>query len=207
LGASNLIPARVDGAGDLSRLRASGLARPRPRRDLVHPAGGADLAGDCLGLRAVRIDAGGDVAPVRDQARDHRRRRAGDLALAKTAVKEWLLAAVGALVLVLYAAGFNEIVMLLGSGLLVMAARPGWRLQRPPRVLALVPMVGAPALPAVAGAAVDPVSPFLVFLKLGAVRYGGGSVLLAFLRGVFCRAPRAARRPAAALRGPRGSAR
>jgi chromate transporter len=106
-------------------------------------------------------------------------------ALAKTAVKGWLLAAVGALVLVLYAAGFNEIVLLLGSGLLVTAARHGWRLQRPPRVLALVPIVGAPALPAVAGAAVDPVSLFLVFLKIGAVLYGSGYVLLAFLRNDF----------------------
>ena len=38
-------------------------------------------------------------------------------ALARTAVKGWLYAAVGALVLVLYAAGFNEIVLLLGAGL------------------------------------------------------------------------------------------
>jgi chromate transporter len=106
-------------------------------------------------------------------------------ALAKTAVKGWRLAAVGALVLVLYAAGFNEIVLLLGGGLLVMAARHGGRLQRSPRVLALVPMVGAPALPAVAGTAVDPVSLFLVFLKIGAVLYGSGYVLLAFLRNDF----------------------
>ena len=69
----------LDRAGDLPRLCARGLARPRPGRVAVHPAGGADLAGDRLGLRAVRIDAGGDVAPVRDQARHHRGRAAGDL--------------------------------------------------------------------------------------------------------------------------------
>jgi len=106
-------------------------------------------------------------------------------ALARTAVKGYLLAAVGALVLVLYAAGFNEIVLLLGGGLLVMAARQGSHLRRPPRALALVPIVGAPMLPAVAGAAVDPVSLFLVFLKIGAVLYGSGYVLLAFLRNDF----------------------
>jgi chromate transporter len=105
-------------------------------------------------------------------------------ALARTAVKGYLLAAVGALVLVLYAAGFNEIVLLLGGGLLVMAARQGSRL-RQPRALALVPIVGAPALPAVAAGAVDPVSLFFVFLKIGAVLYGSGYVLLAFLRNDF----------------------
>src|SRR5207244_10310528 len=44
-------------------------------------------------------------------------------ALARTAVKGRLLAAIGALVLGLYAAGVNEIVLLLGAGVLVMAAR------------------------------------------------------------------------------------
>jgi chromate transporter len=104
-------------------------------------------------------------------------------ALARTAVKGWLYAAVGALVLVLYAAGFNEIVLLLGAGLVVMAVRAGRRLSRRPRALALLPMVGAPALPAAtAGVVVDPLSLFLVFLKIGAVLYGSGYVLLAFLR-------------------------
>ena len=106
-------------------------------------------------------------------------------ALVKTAVKGYLHAAVGALVLVLYAVGINEIVLLLGGGVLVMAARQGPGLRRPPRALALVPMVGAPALPGVAGGAVDPVSLFLVFLKIGAVLYGSGYVLLAFLRNDF----------------------
>jgi chromate transporter len=107
-------------------------------------------------------------------------------ALARTAVKGWLHLTIGALVLVLYAAGANEIVLLLGAGLLVVAARQGWRLRGRPRTLALVPLLGAPALPsAAAGAAVDPASLFLVFLKIGAVLYGSGYVLLAFLRNDF----------------------
>ena len=107
-------------------------------------------------------------------------------ALARTAVKGWLHLTIGALVLVLYAAGANEIVLLLGAGLLVVAARQGWRLRERPRTLALVPLLGAPALPsAAAGAAVDPASLFLVFLKIGAVLYGSGYVLLAFLRNDF----------------------
>jgi chromate transporter len=109
-------------------------------------------------------------------------------ALARTAVKGWLLAATGALVLALYAAGFNEIVLLLGAGVLVAAARSWGRRRRSARMLALapLPMLAAPALPAaVAASAVDPVSLFLVFLKIGAVLYGSGSVLLAFLRNDF----------------------
>ncbi|HEY7539198.1 MAG TPA: chromate efflux transporter [Methylomirabilota bacterium] len=109
-------------------------------------------------------------------------------ALARTAVKGWLLAATGALVLALYAAGFNEIVLLLGAGVLVAAARSWGRRRRSARMLALapLPMLAAPALPAaVAASAVDPVSLFLVFLKIGAVLYGSGYVLLAFLRNDF----------------------
>ena len=106
-------------------------------------------------------------------------------ALARTAVKGWLLAALGGLVLGLYAAGINEIVLLLGAGVLVMAARNAGRLRQRPRALVLVPMLGAPALSTAGAAAVDPVSLFLVFLKIGAVLYGSGYVLLAFLRNDF----------------------
>jgi chromate transporter len=106
-------------------------------------------------------------------------------ALARTAVKGWLLAAIGALVLGLYAVGINEIVLLLGAGVLVMAARHAGRLRQRPRALVLVPMLGAPALSTAGAAAVDPVSLFFVFLKIGAVLYGSGYVLLAFLRNDF----------------------
>lgn len=107
-------------------------------------------------------------------------------ALARTAVKGWLHVTTGALVLVLYAAGFNEIALLLGAGVIVTLARTGRSLARRPRALGLVPLLGAPALPAAtAAAAVDPTSLFLVFLKIGAVLYGSGYVLLAFLRNDF----------------------
>jgi chromate transporter len=106
-------------------------------------------------------------------------------ALARTAVKGWLLAAIGALVLGLYAVGINEIVLLLGAGVLVMASRHAGRLRQRPRGLVLVPMLGAPALSTAGAAAVDPVSLFFVFLKIGAVLYGSGYVLLAFLRNDF----------------------
>jgi len=105
--------------------------------------------------------------------------------LARTAVKGWLLAAIGALVLGLYAAGVNEIVLLLGAGVLVMAARNAGRLRQRPRALVLLPMLGAPALSTAGAASVDPASLFFVFLKIGAVLYGSGYVLLAFLRNDF----------------------
>jgi chromate transporter len=106
-------------------------------------------------------------------------------ALARTAVKGWLLAAIGALVLGLYAAGVNEIVLLLGAGVLVMATRNAGHLRQRPRALVLVSMLGAPALSTAGAATVDPVSLFFVFLKIGAVLYGSGYVLLAFLRNDF----------------------
>ena len=102
-------------------------------------------------------------------------------ALARTAVQGWLSAAIGALVLVLYALGFNEIVLLLGAGVVVTFVRAAWRGRPRSRVLGVVPLLAAPALPAAAGA-VDPIGLFLVFLKIGAVLYGSGYVLLAFLR-------------------------
>jgi len=106
--------------------------------------------------------------------------------LLRTAVKGPLLAAVGAGVVALYLAGVNEILLLLGGGVLVLLARAGGRL-----VGAAVVVAGAAAPGAVlaqaAGAAGSAAlgTLFLVFLKIGAVLYGSGYVLLAFLRGDF----------------------
>jgi chromate transporter len=103
--------------------------------------------------------------------------------LGRSAVKNWLLGLVGLVVLALYLLGFNEIVLLLGSGLLVMLAANLGRL----RGGAIAPALLAPpgALLAQVAAGSVPVSLttlFLTFLKIGAVLYGSGYVLLAFLR-------------------------
>jgi len=104
-------------------------------------------------------------------------------ALGRTAFKGPLYVAIGALVLALYAAGLNVIVLLLGAGVLVMVVRNARRLRPGNPALALVPLLGAPAVSTMASAAAaDPVSLFWVFLKIGAVLYGSGYVLLAFLR-------------------------
>lgn len=109
--------------------------------------------------------------------------------LSKTAIKSRFLAVIGVGTFVLYLLGVNELVLLLGGGLLVMLVENGIRLRAgAPPLAALLPLVGfAPrgwaALPAEAPA--NLLQLFLTFLKIGAVLYGSGYVLLAFLRNDF----------------------
>ncbi len=106
--------------------------------------------------------------------------------LAKTAVKGRFLAAVGVVVLVLYLLGFNELALLFGGGILVMLVRNLGRLSRGAGGVAalLLPLSSAPLLFAQA-APVSLGQLFWSFLKIGAVLYGSGYVLLAFLRNEF----------------------
>jgi len=107
--------------------------------------------------------------------------------LGKTAVKGVFLLIVGVTTLALYLLGFNEIALLLGGGLLVTVVRNMRRLLRsgPTPAVILAPLVGSspiwlaqPTTPAPTSLA----QLFLIFLKIGAVLYGSGYVLLAFLR-------------------------
>ncbi|HEX9680096.1 MAG TPA: chromate efflux transporter [Anaerolineales bacterium] len=100
--------------------------------------------------------------------------------LGRAAVKGPLTGAIAATAVVLYFLGFNEIGLLFAGGLVVMLVRNFARL-RPPRWSALlIPWGGVAGL--------TPAVPFglpllfLTFLKIGAVLYGSGYVLLAFLR-------------------------
>jgi chromate transporter len=105
--------------------------------------------------------------------------------LGRSAVKNWLLGTVGLAVLALYLLGYNELALLFGGGLLVMLIA---NLQRLRRAGAAAPalLLGAPgALLAQVGAPVSLGTLFLTFLKIGAVLYGSGYVLLAFLRNDF----------------------
>jgi chromate transporter len=104
-------------------------------------------------------------------------------ALGRVAVKGPLLAAVGAAALALYATGAHELALLFGGGVAVVAAR---------RLTGVRPALALLAVPAVvsagtAGAAtgVTLTTLFGTFLKIGAVLYGSGYVLLAFLRNDF----------------------
>jgi chromate transporter len=108
--------------------------------------------------------------------------------LGKTAFKSGFLVGVGVAVLALYLGGANEIALLFGGGLLVMLVKNARR-RRPGGAAGILPLLGLPAVGAVpvAGTAVafSLATLFLTFLKIGAVLYGSGYVLLAFLRNDF----------------------
>jgi chromate transporter len=120
--------------------------------------------------------------------------------LLRTLLKSVLPAMLMVVVLVLYLLGVNELLLLLGGGVIYGSVR--WLQARnkknvmPSGVLPFTPsfagfrelwraVVVSPVLANVAAVAV-PVSSltlFLTFLKIGATLYGSGYVLLAFLRG------------------------
>ena len=117
--------------------------------------------------------------------------------LGRTAFKSWFALFVAALVFVLYLLGINVLLLLFGGALLFGVLRwlqISWRARRPPTVSVMLPTallslhlswrVALPRLGTVALAGSVSVSLavlFLVFLKLGAVIYGSGYTLLAFL--------------------------
>ena len=102
--------------------------------------------------------------------------------LGRKAVKSWLLALIGIAVFALFMLGVHELVLLFGTAVLMLLIT----LIRRQFAAALVapPFVELPApLQALTESApVDLLQLFLIFLKTGAVLYGSGYVLLAFLR-------------------------
>lgn len=100
--------------------------------------------------------------------------------LSHTAIKSRLLAATGIAAMVATALGANELVVLIGGGLVAAAA------VRPTRTAAPAPLFFSSAV--VASATTTPASLiaiFGLFAKTGAVLFGSGYVLLAFLRADF----------------------
>ena len=103
--------------------------------------------------------------------------------LGRTAVKGPLSVLVGLGVLALALTGVNVLVLLVAGGVVVML-----RQARAPRAVGLVAALtalggaGAASGQTAAGATVTLGTLFLTFLKIGAVLYGSGYVLLAFLR-------------------------
>ena len=92
-------------------------------------------------------------------------------------LRRWQALLIAGGVLLLALAGVNEV------GLLLAGAAAGWWLFGSPQLR--MPPAAALLLPAVAAASALPFALpvlFLVFLKIGAVLYGSGYVLLAFLR-------------------------
>jgi len=108
--------------------------------------------------------------------------------LGRKAVKSPLTAAVGLAVVVLYFFGVNEIALLFAGGLFVMISANLRRLRTQGMGLFLAPsFTGSNFLASSALVSVPFGLPmlFLTFLKIGAVLYGSGYVLLAFLRADF----------------------
>jgi len=103
-------------------------------------------------------------------------------ALGKKALKNIPLAIVGFTVLALYFFGINEIALLFAGGLIFMLVQ-NWRRLRRLSPSALLPLGGFGL--AQAALPFSLFTLFLTFLKIGAVWYGGGYVLLAFLRNDF----------------------
>lgn len=108
--------------------------------------------------------------------------------LGRAAVKGPLVAIVGLAVLLLFFAGINEIALLFAGGLVVMIGSNLRRMKQPLSGLLLAPpVIGWIGGTGGAAAAVSFSLPllFFTFLKIGAVLYGSGYVLLAFLRADF----------------------
>ncbi len=102
--------------------------------------------------------------------------------LGRKAITTPLLAAVGVGTLALYLLGVNELALLFGGALLVMVLRNARRISGSGAALMLA---AAPPAVQVAAAESSLVTLFATFFKIGAVLYGGGYVLLAFLRTDF----------------------
>jgi chromate transporter len=111
------------------------------------------------------------------------------LGLGQKAINGKLLAVIAAGVLGLYFMGVNEILLLFAGALLYMLISNIHAVKKTAAgTLFLAPFAGLKALSVSTAAASVPFSLqllFLTFLKIGAVLYGSGYVLLAFLRADF----------------------
>jgi chromate transporter len=111
--------------------------------------------------------------------------------LGRTAIKTWYLALIGLADMALGFRGVHELILLFGTALVLAAGQAATRGKHEKAGAGSLPLMpGAANLPlaGVLGAAAIPFSltkMFLVFLKIGAVLFGSGYVLLAFLRADF----------------------
>ena len=101
--------------------------------------------------------------------------------LGRKAIKDKLTFIVGIVCIILYFLGANEVLLLFAGGLVVMLIQNWARLRELPRSNLSV------TLPLLFGLGAAPVSfglsaLFLTFFKIGAILYGSGYVLVAFLR-------------------------
>ncbi|MEE9372658.1 MAG: chromate efflux transporter [Saprospiraceae bacterium] len=96
--------------------------------------------------------------------------------LGKKAIKNYLLLVIGGIVLIASLLGINEIVAILAAGFLAICIsflRPSNRLNS----LAIIPLL------LITSTSYTPLKLFFIFLKVGAVLFGSGYVLFAYLDG------------------------
>jgi chromate transporter len=111
--------------------------------------------------------------------------------LGRAALKSRGLAALGLMAVLATALGVHELLVLLGAGVVAAGARWGDRPQRAPTARTVLPLgpvltaTGVAAGAATSASALPLVVLFLTFAKIGAVLFGSGYVLLAFLRADF----------------------
>ncbi|HIK42241.1 chromate transporter [Thermoleptolyngbya sp. M55_K2018_002] len=108
--------------------------------------------------------------------------------LGKKALKDWPTWAVAIAVIALFATGLNEIALLLLGGVAVMLIKNlGQRESGAPLLLFPLSLLAQTSAAPAASPVNSPTwgSVFLLFLKIGAVLYGSGYVLLAFLEREF----------------------
>jgi chromate transporter len=104
------------------------------------------------------------------------------VSLGQTAMKDAWLTGAGVASLVLYLAGVNELIVLFGVGIVAMIIKVFPDIRARASLIAPMPLAQLAAqVESVRDVGLDRL--FLVFLKVGALLYGSGYVLLAFLRG------------------------
>lgn len=108
--------------------------------------------------------------------------------LGRRGIKGPLTAIIGVATLFLYQFGINEIALLFAGAVAVFLVQSGGHLLKHGRLFSLAILPLWKALPLATSGAIAPFSQgtlFLTFLKIGAVLYGSGYVLLAFLNSEF----------------------
>jgi chromate transporter len=106
--------------------------------------------------------------------------------LGRKAVKGWVTALAGIAVLAMYLLGMNEIMLLFAGAaavMLIYSGRRFWRKASPAAFF--LPLLKVPLASVTGVAGFSQLTLFLSFLKIGAVLYGSGYVLVAFMRSEF----------------------
>jgi len=101
--------------------------------------------------------------------------------LGRKAIKGKLTVAVGVACMILYFLGVNEVMLLFAGGLFVMLIQ-NWNRLRGANLSVFLPLLFSPLAVSVSFSLS---TLFLTFFKIGAILYGSGYVLIAFLRADF----------------------